>query len=481
MVNAMAHRKHRPLAVGHSAPANSTSIIARTEAIVQWISETGFDDLPDSVVENTKRFILDSIGCALAGTSAPGPPSLAALARTWAPTTGEATLWGFGAKGLGQHAALVNGTSVHALEFDDVYEPGAFHATATVVPAAFAAAEQESARGDEVVTAIALGIELGCRLALASAPSLHPGMLPTTLCGVFAAAAAAGKLLHLGRNELRDSLGLAYSQASGNRQALIDGALAKRVQPGFAGMSGLLAADLARAGITGSRQPIDGLFGFAALYARGSVDESLIYQLGDKYELDRITCRPYPSCRSTHAAIDGVLTLRQTHRFDAADVAEVRITTNPLDFELVGRPFAIRDSAQVDAQFSNAYVVAVAILDGAPQLRHFDDVSVATNRAAQALASRVVSIPATTPPGRFDARTLVEIALKDGRILRQEVRAARGSPDNPMTRADEIAKFQLCASRSAAPVSRARQHQIVEAVARLDKASDVVSLVSLIA
>jgi len=433
-------------------------------------------------VRATKRFVLDTLGVALAGTTMPGIPDVARLAARWGGLP-EATIWGSTERVPAQNAALVNAAAAHALDFDDVHATSGVHACGPVVAACFAAAEHNgSVNGRRILTALAVGIDVSARLGLAFRGTMHPGLLPTSLFGVFGAAVGGGRAMGLNAAQLKDAFGLAYGQAAGNRQALLDGTLAKRLQPGFAARAGVLSAELASVGISGAREPIHGTFGLNSIFGNGRMDwNPLVERLGDRYEVEELTCKRYPCCSSVIPAIDAVLLLRERHGLRAKDVEAVLIGTTPTSFELVGRPFVIREQPQVDAQFSNAYAVAVALLRGRFELSDVMPGRVLEDDDVHRLARRIVTIvdPKLDVTEQEDQAT-VEVRTFDGRVLRQEVRAVQEGSKHPLSRNDHSAKFRACAEFARRPLTSDAQDEVISTVEHLEDAESVSEVVSLL-
>ena len=274
--------------------------------ILNHLTETQFDDLPEAVIDHTKKFILDSFGVAIAGASAPGCKEVVDLIRSWGGKP-EATLLGYEGKVPSPSAAFANSVMMHALDFDDTLDESALHAHVTVLPAALAVAEfMGGVSGKDLINAVTLGVDLVCRLGLATQRPLS--WVRTATCGSFGAAAASGKILRLDKEEMWNALGIVYSQTSGNAQCLVDGGLVKRMQPGFSAKAGVLSVFLAKRGITGAKDIFEGPYGFFNLYERGDYDqEKLCDELGKRFDGMKLSIKPYPSCRMTHASIDAAL------------------------------------------------------------------------------------------------------------------------------------------------------------------------------
>src|SRR5271166_297034 len=278
--------------------------------LARHVCHTGYADLPASAVESARRDILDTFGCMLGGSGSPGIDQLFAVIARWGGRE-ESRVLLRGTRLPAPQAALLNASMGHALDFDDTLDTGgSIHPGVSVLASALAAADRlEGVSGRDVLLAVALGLDLSCRIALAS--TLDRGWHRTSAIGVFGATAAAGKLIGLTAEQMLNAFGIAYSQAAGNRQCILDGALTKRLQAGQAANSGVFSALLAQTGFTGAHNIFNGRFGFLELYQPKGHDAALLVSdLGVAFRGEALSYKPYPCGRPLHAAIDAALAAR---------------------------------------------------------------------------------------------------------------------------------------------------------------------------
>jgi 2-methylcitrate dehydratase PrpD len=341
-----------------------------TKQLADYVIGLTFDALPGEVVARAERLILDFLGnVARGGAEAESSPSmLAMLSRLGLDGPGICTVIGAPRTYAPTAAALLNGTFGHSLDFDDTHAASSLHPSAPVVSAALAAAEMTGASGRAFVTAVVAGYEVCCRIGLALDPTAHyaRGFHPTATAGTFGAAAAAGKLLGVDAAGLACAFGVAGSQAAGSLQFLVNGAWNKRYQVGAAAMNGLIAATLASEGFRGAMDAIEGIHGFLKAYSDGSDPTAAVRDLGTNYETLKIGLKPYPGCRYTHAALDGLIALRVEHGLSPSNVEAVHIGLHPNGIRLTGAPLAEKRRARtvVDGQFSMPFAAAVALDQG---------------------------------------------------------------------------------------------------------------------
>jgi 2-methylcitrate dehydratase PrpD len=252
-----------------------------------------YEDIPSEAVEAVKMDILDTLSTTLAGSTAEGTRELIDQVRFWGGRE-ESSILIHGGKVPSPEAALVNGQMAHARDYDDIYHIARIHVGAVNVPTGLAMAEKVGhISGKELITAISMGIDIELRLAQSA--KLWTQFHPTCTFGYFGACATAGRLLGLNEGQMLNAFGIAYSQASGNKQCMHDGSLTKRLQPGLAARGGILAVHLAQRGYTGTTNNLEGEAGLFALYHAGRYDpEPLTKDLGKYFDVVRLGYKPYP-------------------------------------------------------------------------------------------------------------------------------------------------------------------------------------------
>ncbi|MFQ6111399.1 MAG: MmgE/PrpD family protein [Nitrospinota bacterium] len=449
-------------------------------ALSEYIHETTFERLPPEVVEVTKHFILDTLGVALAGSSAPGCREVVALIEEWGGKP-ESTVWIYGGRAPAPHAGFLNSVMAHSLDFDETHDDAALHAHVSVLPAALAAGEWVDGRvdGKRLLAAVALGVDVACRLGLALKTPI--AFVRTATCGGFGSTAAAANLCGLSAEEVRAALGVYYSQTAGSEQCVIDGGLTKRMQPAFMVKAALLATAMARRGITGSVHTLEGKYGYFNLYERGSYDPAPLTEgLGTKFTNGGISIKPYPCCRCTHGAIDAAIMLHRERPVEPEEVAEITVLTSQMNLDITGAPFRVRENPQVDAQFSIPYTVAVALLRGDVFIADFQEDSIREPRVLD-LAKKVrVRVDEDHKRDRLMAPTTVEVRLEGGGLLKKKVEVMKGHPLNPLSWEELTGKFSRCVTFAARPFSGEQTGRIIETVRHLDQLEDVTELVGLL-
>ena len=446
---------------------------AIAQKLISYVSEMTYDRLPQEVVDETKKFILDTIGVGLAGVREPGCREVVDLVRKWSLNKSGSTIIYYGDKVSPPEAAFANSVLMHALDFDDTLDSSAMHAHVSSLPAALALAEAKGkADGKELITAVALGVDITCRIASAITTPLS--WVRTATCGSFGAATAAAKILNGGEKEIGNALGIVYSQTAGNAQCLVDGGLVKRMQPGFSARSAVLSAALGSRGVTGATNIFEGDYGFFNLYERGKVKpERVTENLGDHFAVMDLSIKPYPCCRITHGSIDAALELYNSHHIEPERIAEVSVHVSKMGSDMVGAPFKVRASPQVDAQFSIPYTVAVALTRGKVFLTDFISDTIKNDSSILDLAKRIkVVIDPKLPPHDISSSNIT-VRMLNGETFSFSVDTLKGSPLKPMSFDECAHKFKECLDYSGKSSLVENSEIIADLIFSLEKKEDV--------
>jgi 2-methylcitrate dehydratase PrpD len=454
---------------------------AIADRLARYVADTSFDRLPLEVVEEAKKFILDTVGVGLAGVREPGCKEVVDLVKTWSSNPAGSTIIFYKDKVAPPEAAFANSVLMHALDFDDTLDSSAMHTHVSSLPAALALAEvRRGTSGKDLITAVTVGVDITCRIASAITTPLS--WIRTATCGSFGAAAAAAKILNLDEKSTLSSLGIVYSQTAGNAQCLVDGGLVKRMQPGFSARSGVLSAALASRGITGATNIFEGEYGFYNLYERGKViSERATEDLGNHFGVMGLSIKPYPCCRMTHASIDAALELSSPRVIDPDAIQEVEVSVSKMVYDMVGAPFEIRDNPQVDAQFSIPYTVATALTKGGGVLLgdfSSDTVTKGTSILEVAKKIRVLVDPELADNNISSVNMVVNMV--NGETLSSRVDSLKGSPSKPMSFDECAGKFKNCLEYSGKASLMEKADALIELVFNLEKSKEVSELFALL-
>jgi 2-methylcitrate dehydratase PrpD len=446
------------------------------------LAQAEFAHLSAATVAASKRAILDGVGVMLAasGSSTDVLPFVK-LARAHG-SPGPATILGFGDRVSAPMAALANGAMAHALDFEDAFDSAPVHPNASLLPAALAIAQSHGpVSGRELITAVATGCDLVCRMALALRQPLEVrGWYPPPILGAFGATAAACRLLRLKPLQFSDAFSLLMCQNSCPGEIKYSAETVLRaVREAFPAQAAVTSALLAASGVRGFDSPLEGKAGFYQLFADGRYDtRDLLDELGARNWIEQLSFKQWPCCRGTHAYIEIAQSLRQRHGFSHNDVAAIQIVGGEVQ-QMLCEPYEQKRAPQtvIDAKFSLPFTIATALMHAEVTLVSFTG---ATLRDEQLLAlARRASFELRPDWGRdrADAGEL-RITLNDGRELQAAVAHALGNPSRPLSDAALRAKFIDCASLAATPLRPAAAAILADRILSLECIADAGSLVA---
>lgn len=404
-----------------------------------------YEDIPPAIVEKTKRHILDTLGAGIAGSLSDEHDKLTKVFNLLGRKAGSAPLWGTGRFSDPLDATLANGMACHTFELDDT--GGCDHSGAVVLPAALACLPlcERAVSGREFITAVVLGYDIARRaLEACGAYESHneAGWHSTSTCGSFGAAAAAGYLLKLSKEQMQSALGLASSSAGGLWAFIHDGAQNKRLHPGRAAEGGLLAVLLAREGFRGATMIFEDVWGgFTKTFAPLSEDPAAwTKELGVDWKIGRVSIKPHTSCRSTHAAIDAAEIMMKRHNWKSTDIKEIIVELNPFVQGMCGG----RDTATLPGtQMSLPYGIAAMVAYGSAGLGSYTEKMRSSDKVHKEMDKVKLVVNACMPS---DEEPSVTIVTNSGMRDQVKVEIPRGSPANPVEDNELLTKYRSVAA-----------------------------------
>jgi len=422
-----------------------------TNIISEYLENVTYNDLPKEIIKKTKLCILDSIGCALGGsTTYEGNIVIMSLLEG---AKGSSTIFGRDDRISINSAVFINSTLSNILDFDDFYIG---HPGATIVPIALNVGEYTNASGKEIITAAALGYEISIRMGLGLRPKAERDKIHGNgTWQMFGAVVAASKLIKLNSEEIANALGIAGTNApvrSGMKTAYgLTGPTMTKDNFGIASVVGLLSTLLARNGFTGPKDIFSGETGFWRMIGTDycDLDKIVTKTLGKKYKILEVAFKPYPCCRLIHSSIDAVLNNISENAIKLHDIEKILIkTVSPLC-----RPpfYSQAPKNMIAGQFNAPYAITCALLD-INSLEWYEMKNM-LDKSLLKVAKKIefeVDYNADKlfrkDPGVIPATALIH--LKNGKDYLKEVLIPKGDPRNPLTEEDFLKKFKMLALRA---------------------------------
>jgi 2-methylcitrate dehydratase PrpD len=452
-----------------------------TAYVGRFVTTTTYEQIPPEVIELGKKSILDGLGLALAGSRADSGSISRRYVEQIGVCNGKATIVGTTQKTSPRFAALVNGISIHADDFDDTQLAAAkdrvygllMHPTVPVLPAIFALAEQRTVTGKDWMLAYHIGAEVECKIAEAIAPRHYQdGFHTTGTCGPFGSAAACAKLLKFDLPKTLNAFGLAATQSGGLRENF--GTMTKPFQAGHAAESGLVSAELAALGWTAAEQILEADRGFFRA-AGGSYDPSAIMdRLGKPWTFvsPGVSLKPYPSGSLTHPAMTELARLIDIHKIQATQVEKVDVGAN---HNMTTTLLHHQPKTGLEAKFSMEFCMVILLLEHKAGLGQFSDKVVQRQDVQEMIRKINFYVDPEAESVGFDKMTsILKIRLKDGSVITGRADFGKGSPANPMSFDEAAEKFRGCADFAEWP--KAKTEKIITLVKSLEAAPDMSAL-----
>jgi len=455
-----------------------------TEKLVDAIVRFDRKAIPKHVIEHTKIFILDNIGCGIGGYVTEPGKQIAAQAKEFK-GAGKASLIGDGSRVSVPFACWANSSLANVLDMDDVFA-GTAHQANCLIPTAFGVGEAQKSSGMEVISAIVLGFEVGSRVMMYCwpSPSKARTYFPSTW-QVFDAVTVASTLLGLGKEEIYHALGLAGTvpPLPIDMQKFVERPMgfSKNVF-GWTTFTGVFWTLMAQKGAKGTAQIFDGDAGFWTIMGSDQHDFGKLIddRLGEKYNILETKYKPYPLCTWGHTSVDAIKKVFDKNKIDPKEIDRISVKTLKRAVDFLSNP---KMETIYDAQFSLPHAFSMVILGKKPGPEWMSEENMFHNPQAKSLAEKVTMEVDPSAEKIFnDEKGLaipseVVIRTHEGKVYREEVRYSQGTPNNPFTEEELKEKFRTLASSL---FSEKRINKIIETVDALDELDDISKLIKLL-
>ena len=453
-----------------------------SQQLAEFICGLTNEAIPEATRARARQLITDTLGVGLSGTRHDNFKAALAGACAIPGSAGQSAILGSDLQLALPFAAMVNGVACHVLDYDDTHTASIVHGSGILAPLVLGLGSDVGASRADVLTAFVAGWEVAARIGCASGNSFHNrGFHSTAVAGIFGATAAAGWLLRLTPAQLTHAFGLCASQASGINEFLTNTSSSKGYHIGWAAKNGIIAAYLARSGATGPETVFEGdrgLFHTHGLPDLCDIDET-VAQLGTRWEIERVSIKPYPCCHFAQGAVDCALELNGKG-IRADQIENIHAIIDAVAAGFVCKPIAQKyvPVNAYGAKFSLPFLIACAVIDGQVDQDSFTDANI-RREDLTTLGRRVTYEEAekgtTGFPTYFPGHLVT--TLKEGRVIETCVPINRGNPDAPLSDEEIARKFK---SNVGTLLSLERADALLDLLSSFDTADDVSELIGLL-
>lgn len=413
-----------------------------TDRLIDLVMTTSFSDLPGDALQFARVFLADTLMVGVAGRCNPASEKILAGAKKWdGGQKGCCRILGRDSVSLSPHsAAVVNGFQIHCLEWDALHEPSVVIALCTTTAAIISEVETADMGLDQALLALIIGVETA--VFFGAAAETQPRFFRPSAAGLMGAAMAVGRLRQFDAVQMRDLLGLAYSQVSGTMQAHWEGSEALPLQIGIAARAALTSADLVEAGITAPHDVVDGKFGYFALIETGSDLEPHFAAWANPWKITEVAHKPFPAGRATQATLTALMDIKSEIEFSMEDVESLIAHVPALIMLLVGRNCK-PDMQPAYARLCLEFIAPMMIRHGKIDPALFVTKVFGDPQTAEDAQKIRIILDDNPDPNALSPQTII-LKLKDGQKFEKYVDIPFGSPLRPMNRRDEINKGEQC-------------------------------------
>ncbi len=413
------------------------------EKIAAFSDGLTFEDIPSTVIEKTKDLMLDTLGICVSSSRMDFGEAALHLVTSWGGQP-VSSLIGSEGKVPAQHAAFANGVLGHGQDYDDTHTESVVHPSACLVPVALATGEEMGASGKEALAALVAGLEVMIGIGMPALNRFHlRGFHTTSICGTFASSLIAAKLMGMGREKMVESLGISGSFTSGLLECIPSGSWAKRLHAGWAGLCGIVAAELAKAGYSGPKTVFEGKLGLYNSFLRSeSLDLDAVSKgLGTGWETLNVRPKLYPCCHYLQSYLDCISFMKKKFRVEPKDIATIDCKVAQGAVNIICEPWEKKMSPETsyDARFSLPFAISLMLAKGKAGAEEFSERYLDDGEIQGLMAAVRYEVEPSYLVKDMPGHIVVK--LKSGDQYEYEIKQVRGDAAHPIKREELLEKF----------------------------------------
>ena len=452
---------------------NRTQNIATSERLVDFVLSAEYDDLSSEAIDFIKIYLMDSLAVGVAGLCSPGADIVLKSSESWG-TSDQARIIGRpGLRKPAPTAAYINGYQIHALEWDGLHEESVVIAMCVAISALMAEAEQNPVSGKDFTTALAVAVEVAVTLGWGSETA--PRFFRPAVAGLMGAAMGLAKLRGFDKAKTHETLGLAYSQASGTMQAHWEGEMMLAIQVGVGARAAIYAVDMAEAGAQAPKDVLLGKFGFYTLFETAENIDTYLDKMGKPWAITGVAHKPFPAGRATQSVLTMFQEIFAKRDLDPANIEEIIVRVPPLIMLLVGRPLTDAMTASY-ARLCLKFIGPMMLLNREIDPRLFPNRTPPPDDI-KALGEKFnIQLNDIEDPNALGPQSMT-IRMKDGTEINSDCDIAYGSPGNRMQRPAREQKVKKCFEVGGYKRDPQELIEIIESLAELKDVRDLFSTV----
>jgi 2-methylcitrate dehydratase len=448
-----------------------------TAGMSRWAAGLSYTQLSQEAVYQAKRFLLDSVGCALGGYQQHDVKTALAVLDEIA-GRGQATVIGTGKRIDPVSASLANGLMIRCMDYNDIYWKQDPSHPSDIFPAALAGCERAKSDGKELIVGLVLGHEFEMRFCEAAFPGIRERGWHHATLTAFVSPIVAGRVMHLGWEQIQHAIGISASRHA-TLGAVTAGKLTmmKNTVDPMATQSGVLAALMAEKGYTGPEHVVDGKEGLTHCFGPSWKLNLLTDGLGDAWRITQCGMKAFPTEALTHTPISAVLDIVKSNDLKPEQVEKVQIRSLARAADILSDPSKYDPRSKETADHSLPYVIAAAIAERQVTPVQFERKKIMDPTIrAQLKKVEVVADPEIEKVFPALQRVIVNLTTTDGRTLTKELDYPKGDPRNPLSDAEVEEKFAALAE---GVLSEGAQKKLKQAIWNLEKVGSVSKLLAL--
>jgi 2-methylcitrate dehydratase PrpD len=438
-----------------------------SEKLAAFTSELTFEKIPPAVIEKTKNLMLDTLGICISSSRLDFGMGALNLIAGWGGLP-ESSLIGSGKKVPAQNAAFANGVLGHGQDYDDTHTESVVHPSACLVPVALAVGEQQGLSGKKVLTALVAGLEVMIGIGMPALNRFHlRGFHTTSICGTFASSLVAAKLMGMDKEKMVESLGISGSFTSGLLECIPSGSWAKRLHAGWAGLSGVVAAQLANTGYTGPKTVFEGKLGLYNSFLRSeSLDLEVVSKgLGADWETLNVRPKLYPCCHYLQSYLDAVSFMRKKFSIDPKEIRGIECKVAQGAVNIICEPWEKKLAPETgyDARFSLPFAISLMLAKGKAGVEEFSERYLEDREIRNLM--RIIRYEVEPSYLVKDMPGHVAVRLKNGDRFEHEIKQVRGDRLHPIQREELLEKF----NQNTSFLDRGKNKRIAEVIFEFDR------------